>query len=98
MSAEQLFARPCLRSFGAAVKATRRSLQVPRSRNVTNCFLAFISGLALAASFPSLNLDLLAWLAFVPLLYAFEGQPYLTASLVSIPLKTQGRWGIRKAS
>lgn len=34
------------------------------------------SGLALAVSFPSLNLDLLAWAAFVPLLYVVEDEPY----------------------
>jgi apolipoprotein N-acyltransferase len=36
--------------------------------------LAVISGLALAAAFPKLDLNLLAWLAFVPLLYAIEGE------------------------
>jgi len=33
------------------------------------------SGLALAAAFPKLDLNLLAWVAFVPLFYAIEQQP-----------------------
>ena len=36
--------------------------------------LAVISGLALAAAFPKVDLSLLAWVAFVPLLYAIEGE------------------------
>jgi apolipoprotein N-acyltransferase len=36
--------------------------------------LAATSGLALAAAFPKLDLNLLAWVAFVPLLYAVEGE------------------------
>ncbi len=36
--------------------------------------LSAISGLALAAAFPKLDLNLLAWVAFVPLLYAAEGE------------------------
>jgi apolipoprotein N-acyltransferase len=35
---------------------------------------AAISGLALAAAFPKLDFSLLAWVAFVPLLYAIEDQ------------------------
>jgi apolipoprotein N-acyltransferase len=36
--------------------------------------LSAISGLALAAAFPKLDFNLLAWVAFVPLLYAAEGE------------------------
>jgi apolipoprotein N-acyltransferase len=36
--------------------------------------LAAISGLALAAAFPKLDLNLFAWVAFVPLFYAIERQ------------------------
>jgi apolipoprotein N-acyltransferase len=36
--------------------------------------LAAISGLVLAAAFPKIDLNLLAWVAFVPLLYAIEGE------------------------
>src|SRR5216684_9038185 len=43
--------------------------------------LACISGLALAASFPSLNLDLLAWVAFIPLFWVIEDQPYVRVLL-----------------
>jgi len=47
----------------------------------TNCLLVSASGLALAASFPSLNLDLLAWVAFIPLFWVIEDQPYLRVFL-----------------
>jgi len=40
----------------------------------TRAALAVISGLALAAAFPKVDLSLLAWVAFVPLLYAVEGE------------------------
>jgi apolipoprotein N-acyltransferase len=36
--------------------------------------LAVISGLALAAAFPKVDLNLLAWVAFVPLLYAIRAE------------------------
>ena len=36
--------------------------------------LAMMSGLALAAAFPKVDLSLLAWIAFVPLLYAIAGE------------------------
>jgi apolipoprotein N-acyltransferase len=36
--------------------------------------LAIASGLALAAAFPKIDLNLFAWVAFVPLFYAVEGQ------------------------
>ncbi|HZP45333.1 MAG TPA: apolipoprotein N-acyltransferase [Candidatus Binataceae bacterium] len=39
----------------------------------TRVALALLSGLALAAAFPKLDLSLLAWIAFVPLLYALVG-------------------------
>jgi apolipoprotein N-acyltransferase len=37
--------------------------------------LAVVSGLALAAAFPKIDLNLFAWVAFVPLFYAIEHQP-----------------------
>jgi apolipoprotein N-acyltransferase len=40
----------------------------------TRAALAVTSGLALAAAFPKLDLNLLAWIAFIPLLYALEGE------------------------
>ncbi len=40
----------------------------------TRAALASMSGLALAAAFPKVDLSLLAWIAFVPLLYAIEGE------------------------
>jgi apolipoprotein N-acyltransferase len=40
----------------------------------TRAALAVISGLALAAAFPKVDLGLLAWIALVPLLYAIEGE------------------------
>src|SRR5215470_7628667 len=36
--------------------------------------LAVVSGLALAAAFPKIDLNLFAWVAFVPLFYAIERQ------------------------
>ncbi|MBV8053919.1 MAG: apolipoprotein N-acyltransferase, partial [Deltaproteobacteria bacterium] len=33
-----------------------------------------MSGLALAAAFPKFDLNLFAWVAFVPLFYTIEGQ------------------------
>jgi len=36
--------------------------------------LAALSGLALAAAFPKIDMNLCAWVAFVPLFYAMEGQ------------------------
>jgi apolipoprotein N-acyltransferase len=36
--------------------------------------LAVVSGLALAAAFPKVDLNLLAWVAFIPLFYAIERQ------------------------
>jgi apolipoprotein N-acyltransferase len=36
--------------------------------------LAIVSGLALAAAFPKIDLNLLAWVAFIPLFYAIERQ------------------------
>ena len=39
--------------------------------------LAAASGLALAAAFPKIDLNLFAWVAFVPLFYVIEGQTLL---------------------
>jgi len=44
------------------------------SSKATRAALAVISGLALAAAFPKVDLSLLAWIAMVPLLYAIEGE------------------------
>jgi len=40
----------------------------------TRAALAIASGLALAAAFPKFDLNLLAWVAFVPLFHAIEGE------------------------
>jgi apolipoprotein N-acyltransferase len=45
------------------------------THRTTRVTLAVISGVALAAAFPKVDLNLLAWVAFVPLLYAIEGEP-----------------------
>jgi apolipoprotein N-acyltransferase len=42
--------------------------------NATRAALAVLSGLALAAAFPKIDLSLLAWIAFVPLMYAVGGE------------------------
>ena len=39
----------------------------------TRAALAVASGLALALAFPNFDLDLAAWVAFGPLLYAIDG-------------------------
>ncbi len=41
----------------------------------TRAAMAIASGLALALAFPSFDLNLAAWIAFVPLLYAIDGEP-----------------------
>jgi apolipoprotein N-acyltransferase len=41
----------------------------------TRSGLTAASGVALAAAFPKVDLNLFAWVAFVPLFYAIEGQP-----------------------
>ena len=41
----------------------------------TRAALAVISGAALAAAFPKLDFNLLAWIAFIPLFYGIEGEP-----------------------
>ncbi len=45
------------------------------SNTSTRAALAVASGLALALAFPKFDLNLLAWIAFLPLLYAVEGEP-----------------------
>src|SRR5271157_3141030 len=45
------------------------------SQTGTKIALAIASGLALALAFPKFELNLLAWVAFVPLLYAVEDEP-----------------------
>jgi apolipoprotein N-acyltransferase len=41
----------------------------------TRAALSVASGLALALAFPNFDLNLAAWIAFVPLLYAIDGEP-----------------------
>ncbi len=45
------------------------------SNTITRAALVGASGLALALAFPKFNVNLLAWVAFVPLFYAIEGEP-----------------------
>ncbi|MGH7815273.1 MAG: apolipoprotein N-acyltransferase [Candidatus Binataceae bacterium] len=42
--------------------------------NLTRAALAVASGIALGLAFPKFNLSLMAWVAFVPLFYAIEGE------------------------
>lgn len=44
------------------------------SNTITRAALVGASGLALALAFPKFNVNLLAWVAFVPLFYAIEGE------------------------
>ncbi|HEV2171014.1 MAG TPA: hypothetical protein VGR40_08705, partial [Candidatus Binatus sp.] len=44
------------------------------SNNLTRAALVIASGLALGLAFPKFDYNLLAWVAFVPLLYAIEGE------------------------
>ncbi len=46
------------------------------SNTSTRWMLTIASGLALALAFPKFDLDLLAWVAFVPLLYAIVDLPF----------------------
>lgn len=46
-----------------------------RSHTLTRVALSAASGVALALAFPKFDLDLLAWVAFIPLLYAIDQQP-----------------------
>jgi apolipoprotein N-acyltransferase len=43
--------------------------------SATRAGLAILSGVALGLAFPKFDLNLLAWVAFVPLFYAIEGEP-----------------------
>ncbi len=45
------------------------------SNTLTRAALAVASGLFLALAFPKFDVSLLAWVAFVPLFYALEGEP-----------------------
>ncbi len=45
------------------------------SNTITRAVLVGASGLALALAFPKFDINLLAWVAFVPLFYAIEGEP-----------------------
>jgi apolipoprotein N-acyltransferase len=46
-----------------------------RSEILTRLALSAASGVALALAFPKFDLELLAWVAFIPLLYAIDEQP-----------------------
>ena len=45
------------------------------SNSVSRAALAVASGLALALAFPKFDLNVLAWVAFVPFFYAIDGEP-----------------------
>jgi len=49
----------------------------------TRAALAVASGLALALAFPNFDLNLAAWVAFVPLLYAIDGESHRNVFLYS---------------
>jgi apolipoprotein N-acyltransferase len=49
----------------------------------TRAALAVVSGLALALAFPNFDLNLAAWVAFVPLLYAIDGESHRNVFLYS---------------
>ncbi|MGH7906021.1 MAG: apolipoprotein N-acyltransferase [Candidatus Binataceae bacterium] len=46
-----------------------------RSNTLFRLALTVVSGVALGLAFPRFDLNLLAWVAFIPLLYALEDQP-----------------------
>jgi apolipoprotein N-acyltransferase len=46
-----------------------------KAMNTRNVALAGLSGLMLTASFPSLNLEWIAWISFLPLFIALQDQP-----------------------
>jgi apolipoprotein N-acyltransferase len=45
------------------------------SNSASRAALAIASGLALALAFPKFDLNLLAWVAFIPFFYAIDGEP-----------------------
>ena len=57
-------------SNGATAVAAERA---PRPARGLRIVLAIASGLLLAASFPSLDIEPLAWIGLVPLLFASRG-------------------------
>ena len=44
------------------------------SSSLTRAALCVASGLALALAFPKIDFSLFAWVAFIPLFYATEGE------------------------
>src|SRR5271155_5901355 len=50
------------------------SAEAVTSSTSTRVGLAIASGLSLGLAFPKFDLNLLAWVALIPLLYAIEGQ------------------------
>ncbi len=49
---------------------------------IFSSILSVAGGLILSAAFPTLNLDLLAWLAFIPLLVALEREKFLPRAAI----------------
>jgi apolipoprotein N-acyltransferase len=62
-----------MRWSDTASRAVRHVLNGPLN-TTTRLALCVISGVALGVAFPKLDLNLLAWIAFVPLLQAIEGE------------------------
>ena len=58
----------------AAPKKPVPTQAVTNSNALTRAGLAIASGLALGLAFPKFDLNLLAWVALIPLLYAIEGE------------------------
>ena len=58
--------------------SARRNVPAPQltmsSSNVSRAALAVSSGIAMGLAFPKFDYGLLAWVAFVPLFYAIEGE------------------------
>jgi apolipoprotein N-acyltransferase len=62
-----------MRRSDTSQRTVRAVLNGPLN-NPTRLALCVISGIALGVAFPKFDINLLAWVAFVPLLYAVEGE------------------------
>src|SRR5216684_8246730 len=62
-----------MRRSDTSQRTVRAVLNGPLN-NPTRLALCAISGIALGVAFPKFDINLLAWIAFVPLLYAVEGE------------------------
>ena len=62
-----------MRRSDTASRAVRDILSGPLN-TPTRLALCVISGVALGVAFPKFDINLLAWVAFVPLLHAIEGE------------------------